>query len=372
MKLLLVGPSKLRYMSYLSFYRELLETSCDEVHILSWNRDGKPDAEIDFPAVFHVYEEYMKDYWPLRKKLPRYFGFRRYVKSILKKEKIDFVVFFQTVTGLSIADILIRQYRGRFVYDYRDVDWTNQIAPLRHISESLARASCATLVSSNGFRERLPILEKIKTVHNASISELKSAKPDTLQLSNFCPPYRLSYWGGIRKGVVDIALLDKFGNDKNFEIIFHGDALDVGSVESMKQYCVENRYDNIHFCGAYQSQDRVKFAKECDFLYNCYVRGASDPAMGNKYYDGLIFGVPQIGYCLSYMGRRIDDLGLGIALDPNDSDFIYQLISYIKNFDPVEYQQARMNEISLIIDEQAEVQENLRQILERVRDGLQG
>ena len=42
-----IGPSKLRYMPYMKHYLDMLEGSGCAVHVVYWDRDGKPDEKWD-------------------------------------------------------------------------------------------------------------------------------------------------------------------------------------------------------------------------------------------------------------------------------------------------------------------------------------
>ena len=61
-------------------------------------------------------------------------------------------------------------------------------------------------------------------------------------------------------------------------------------------------YDNVFFHGEYSAADRLNMAKNTDIIHNLYDKTdkTSHIAMGNKYYDGPLFSLPQLCTTDSY------------------------------------------------------------------------
>jgi hypothetical protein len=55
-------------------------------------------------------------------------------------------------------------------------------------------------------------------------------------------------------------------------------------------------------------------------------------AMGNKYYDGIIYRIPQLCNFGSFMGAKIIENGLGIAISVDD-DFANKIYNYYSDLD---------------------------------------
>jgi hypothetical protein len=47
--------------------------------------------------------------------------------------------------------------------------------------------------------------------------------------------------------------------------------------------------------------------------------------MGNKFYDGIIFYIPQLCYKGSYMGMQAGESEVGLECDPQDEKFANQI-----------------------------------------------
>ena len=78
-------------------------------------------------------------------------------------------------------------------------------------------------------------------------------------------------------------------------------------------------------------EERYEFVKNTDIIHNIYNDTNTLLAMGNKYYDGLIFRIPQICMLGSFMGQLCEKHGIGISLDPQDEYFADKLYYYYKN-----------------------------------------
>ena len=50
--------------------------------------------------------------------------------------------------------------------------------------------------------------------------------------------------------------------------------------------------------------------------------------MGNKYYDGIIFRIPQVGYDGAFMTKMSTEHRVGVALNPWDDSFCQKLYDY--------------------------------------------
>ena len=55
--------------------------------------------------------------------------------------------------------------------------------------------------------------------------------------------------------------------------------------------------------------------------------------MGNKFYDGLAFSIPQLCAKGSYMGKMVDSLGVGLICDADDPEFPNKVYEYYVSID---------------------------------------
>ena len=72
-------------------------------------------------------------------------------------------------------------------------------------------------------------------------------------------------------------------------------------------------------------------------------------AMGNKYYDGAIFRIPQLCFKGSFMGQRVEAAGIGVACDPYEADFTQKIYEYYAALDKEKFSIACDTELERIL-----------------------
>lgn len=325
MKILLMGVQKIKFMPYIDFYLTNLNTEQHEVHLLFWNRDGKEDLTIDSNIVLHEFEHMQEDEVSKVKKIKGFIKYRRHAMKLIRKEQFDFVIILNTATGFLVQDLLWTSYRKKYIYDYRDPTHEN-LFWYKLLVGRIAKHSCVTFVSSDGFRKFLPSYNHINSSHNL-LTEALRKRDIRNQLPRKHHPVRIRYWGMIRDEEMNKVLIKKLANDPRFELHYNGRMQKTG--RNLESYCKQQQIHNVFFHGSYLPHERYKFIRETDILHNIYKEDKLlSQAMGNKFYDGIIHYIPQIFTAGSFMGRKGTESGTGIEYDPQDPDFADNLYNY--------------------------------------------
>lgn len=326
MRILIIGFTKLAYMPYMNFYLEALQDSDAEIHILCWNRDEEPDiTPSNKSIIIHEFKKNQPDEIAKITKIRSFLRYRKYTLSIINAIQFDKIIILHTLPAVLINDIILKKYRNKFILDYRDYTYEG-FAPFRRIIEKLTEASYATFVSSDSFREVLPGLEKVYTTHNLLIDSLNHRDIRSSQKRNH-HPIRLSFWGFIRHESINKQIIKQLGNDDRFELHYYG--REQQTAVNLKEYVSQNNIKNVFFHGVYQPEERYDFASQTDIIHNIYENDAGTKrAMGNKYYDGIVFRIPQICNPGSYMGERVIKENTGTIIDPYDEQFSDTLFNY--------------------------------------------
>lgn len=357
MKVLLLGFAKIAYMPYMHFY--LNELIGHEVDLIYWDRDGMSDTPI--PSLINLafkFEANMEAELPLRKKLAYFKQFRQFSLNILKQNRYDKIILLHTTQGLTILDYLLLRYRKRYSLDFRDVSY-ERIGIYRWLVGLMARNSALTYVSSNAFRKFLPKIP-IYTIHNYLKDSLnhRECHPENRSTSKII----LSFWGLVRQVEVNKQLMDSIGNDPRFELHYYGRIQQDG--RTMQQYATNKGLNNVFFHGNYFPEDRYTFAQSTHIIDNIYNTGATTGnAMGNKYYDGLIFRIPQICTKGSYMGAVITQQGVGLAVDFDKGGVADQIWNYYSTIDWGEFSKNCDKALEQVISEQNEAVKQLHKLL---------
>ena len=323
-KVLIIGFTKIRYMPYLTFYLNAIDTEKNDVTLFYWNRDENPDIEPSKSITTKMFHFVMRDSEPKYRKIPAFLKFRKAVIKELCQTHYSFIIVLHTLPGVLINDVLLRNYKGRFILDYRDYTY-EKIGIYKKIIENLARAARVTFVSSNAFRSYLPQLDNIYTSHNITLNTLENRpKNRSLQYK----PIRIRYWGLIRYAKTNIRIIKQIKNDDRFEMHFHGRMQ--GEAEEIQRYCKDNCVNNVFFHGEYKPNERIDFARETDLIQNAQdYDEITKNAVSNKFYDGAIFYIPQLCTDISFMGQCLKKYGLGLPFDSGADNIADQIYYYI-------------------------------------------
>lgn len=320
MKILLMGFAKMKYMPYINFYLDNISKKND-IHIVYWNRDCRQeDLSAYGYATFHEFSSNQKDDVSPVLKIKNFLKYRKYAKKILSENKFDLVICLHTFPAFLLSDVLLSEYKGRYIFDYRDYTYEG-FAPFKKRIADIVKGSKATFVSSDAFRQFLPKSEKDKiyTSHNILMDSLNH-REDASLYGTESPRIRLAFWGFIRHEKINAALIKRISGDSRFELHYYGREQQVAL--NLKKLAAELNSDNIFFHGEYKPEDRYEFIRNTDIIHNLYDDENTRNAMGNKYYDGAIFRLPQVCTEDSFMAKCCLKSGIGFSCNVNDDGFL--------------------------------------------------
>ena len=351
MRVLLLGFGKIAYMPYMNFYLNALGNRDDtRIELIYWDRDGMPDAEVPKQiSKAYKFEAHLEEQLPFKKKLKFFARYRSFALRVLRKNRYDRIIVLHTTPGLTLLDYLSRHYKGKYVLDFRDISY-EYIPVYRKLVARLSRNAACTFVSSNAFRKFLPSQDEIYTIHNYLEDSLNHVgwRSDATREREII---RVSYWGLVRQVDVNKAVMDALGNDLRFELHYYGRMQQDG--RDMEEYARAKGYENVIFHGAYMPEDRYEFALKTDLIHNIYDLGHTmGNAMGNKYYDGVIFEIPQVCTEDSHMGDVITERQVGITINLHDAHIADKLWNYYNGLDWEAFQQNCKTALEIFLAEQ--------------------
>lgn len=329
MKVLIIGFTKVKYMPYMKFYMNQLIKSGAEVSLVYWDRDLSSDEPLPTEIAAYCFQDEMTDSESIIRKIPHFINFRKHASQIIKKNSYDLVIVLHTIPGVLLLDKLVRPYGGKYILDYRDYTYENHIV-FRLVVKSLFKHSKMTFISSEGYLNSLPQIKKYILSHNLSADHIEDRS--FLKNKYNTSKVRIRYWGMIRHENINREIISKLGNDSRFELHYHGREQD--TADKLIHMVKEKNYENVFFHGEYSPQERYDFARESDLLLNIYENDIkTKSAMGNKYYDGLIFYLPQLCNKDSFMGLKAEKAEVGIMVSPFDERFADEIFDYYINLD---------------------------------------
>ncbi len=330
----------IRYCPYLSRYTDRLDVAQSEYKVLFWNRAG---LKLNIKENYRYYDSPSAEDLGKAKKLIDFLGFRNWVKKQLKEIKPNGIIFLSTLSAVLLWDVA-KAYRGRYVFDIRDYSYEN-ISIFKKLESRIIANSYFTAISSKGFRAFLPEHEYI-IAHNFNRNDMV----EPFRFARKSEPYQIVWNGTVRFFDYQKNYLDVFKNDPRFILVYHGAGTDL---EQYKKYCIENGITNVSFTGAYDNRDKAKLLENAALLNNCYGGRDGDElryAISNRFYDGLVYHIPQIVEDGGYKAGEARRLEVGLGVEPT-SDLPDKLYQYYTGLDTDAFNLNCENALKAIISE---------------------
>lgn len=320
----LIFCGDLKYCPYIQRYIERLDAVNAEYEVVFWNRSGE---ELSLPSNY----KYFKDSSELKKrklnKIFDFFKFRRYLLNYLSKTKCNKFVLLSTLSGVLVGSELIKR-KAKYIFDIRDYSY-EWLYPYYIMEKNVIEHSFRTVISSPGFKKFLPDDKDYIIAHNFNRKDIKKINND-----RYDDVVKIVWLGVIRFFDYQCKIISALANDDRFELLYHGDGPDL---DRLKVFCHDRCIKNVMFTGSYDNRYKDNLLFEADLLNNCYgyLGGGGNKlkyAISNKFYDGLIYRIPQIVEKDGYKSDLVKQYRLGMALDI-DGDIANQIISFRKQFD---------------------------------------
>ncbi|WP_313468635.1 hypothetical protein, partial [Carnobacterium sp.] len=279
MKICILSIVNIKHMTGAAVYQDYFKKhniEYDIIYIDKYLENEKTNAKD-----IYKYELKIEKDWTKEKKVFKYFSFRKFAKKILLKNKYDLVITWGTETALLFFDILLLNFKKKYLINIRDyANLNNKVK--KNILKIMLKSSAFTTISSNGFKSFLPEYNYVR-MHSVNKEVLKNAevKNDFVILSK---PLKLCFIGNVRFYENDIKLINELANDSRFIIQYFG----VGS-EVLEKYTAEREIKNVEFIGKFEVERTTELLNRADIINNLYGFNdiALDTAVSIKYYYSL-------------------------------------------------------------------------------------
>lgn len=330
----------IKYCPYLSRYTERLRLKNIDYEVLFWNRGG---FDISFKPNYHYYNRPSSESLNKIIKTVDFLRFRVWIRRRLNLSKPDGLILLSTLTGILLFDVA-RKYKNRYIFDVRDYSY-EKISFFKRLETKIINNSCFTAISSKGFTSFLPEHDYV-VAHNFNRLENNTH----FSFARKVEPYQIVWNGTVRFFEYQKQFLDVFKNDPRYILVYHGAGTDL---EKYKEYCKNNGINNVSFTGDYDNKNKYKLLKDAAFINNCYGGRNGDElkyAISNRFYDGLIYHIPQIVENTGFKAKETNRLNIGIPVEPT-KDLPDKLFNYYKALDEEAFNRACDKALLEIIDE---------------------
>ena len=330
----------IRYCPYLSRYTDRLDAAGVGYEVLFWNRGG---FELEVGKNYKYYDKPSPEDLGKAKKLADFAGFGRWVKKQLSVSEPDGLIFLSTLSAILLQGVA-KRYKNRYIFDIRDYSYEN-IGVFRKMEARVIKDSYFTAISSKGFRAFLPEHDYV-IAHNFNRGDVAEG----VSFVRKQEPYRIVWNGTVRFFDYQKKFLDVFGNDPRFMLVYHGAGTDL---EKYRSYCREKGFTNVCFTGGYDNKDKAKLLADAAILNNCYGGRDGDElryAISNRFYDGMVYRIPQMVEKGGYKAEVTKKTGVGIDVSPDESlpDRLYE---YYRKTDKAAFDEACRRSLDEIIKE---------------------
>ena len=207
MKIGLILPANVWYCPFVSIYTKMLDKENIDYDLISWNKEGNETQGIQFNKQY-------KTKGRLTKLIP-YFEFASFIKKTVRRNRYDKLIVFTPQVAIFLCDFLEKYYKGRYIFDYRDLSIEQKFL-FKLPFKKVLRNSFANVISSPGFKKCLPANFEYLLSHNFDIDAVRNA----LVESN-CEPVKtddikILTIGGIRDYSSNIEVVKALANKENF------------------------------------------------------------------------------------------------------------------------------------------------------------
>lgn len=338
----LVFCGDLKYCPYIQRYIERLEKNKKEYKVYFWNRSS---FKLDLPSNYSFFDEGSDLKKNKFQKCLDFIKFTLWIKKELKKSKINKLIILSTLTGILLAPHILKN-NIRYIFDIRDYSYES-LRIFFMIEKAVIKKSFFTAISSKGFENFLPRHNYI-IAHNFNRNDIK--REYKFKKSNG----KITFvWNGVMRFFdYQRQYLELLKNDARFLIIYHGDGPDL---EKYQKYCKINQFTNVVFTGSYNNSEKESILKNACVLNNCYgyVKNPGNKlkyAISNRYYDGIIYHIPQVVEYSGYKAEIVKQTHIGINSRPS-KNFANELYEYYKSINEEEFNKYCDKEMEKIIEE---------------------
>ena len=343
---------------YLHRYTDVCDINKVKYEVLFWNRCGEV---LNLPKNYLYFDMQSKEEQNFVTKSMDFLKYRGWLKRIIKQRKYKKLIILSTLSGIILFD-LISKYKYRYIFDIRDYSYEH-LRPFYKIEQKIIKNSYYTAISSPGFKNFLPQNEYF-IIHNMQREEMEDEHFRRFQKKRYGDILNIVWNGTMRYFEHQKKIIDNLANDSRFMMYYHGTG---PQLDKYERYVFENGIKNIFFTGKYDNSEKSKLLKDADILNNTYWVDENENevlyALSNRYYDGLIYRIPQLVEFGTYKSLLCETNGIGIGIAPNTENFADKLYEWYFNINQQVFEENCQKLLSGAINDERKMSKKLTAFL---------
>lgn len=305
-KICIIGTSNLKHISLISLYTKFFDKHNVPYDIVYLDRYGIEEKT----TASNVYRFTYVPKAGKVNKLLMFASFRKYANKILKANKYDTVITWQTTGAYLFADILLRRFKGRYIVNVRDYVIENNRFFHWLLAKLVNNARFVT-ISSDGFRRFLPKADYIKVNSvNEELLEGLTGRPQNNSL-----PIKIGFAGNCRYFRESYKLIDALGNDDRFELWYCG-----SNSEVLKEYADTKGYNNVKTMPTFNPKDTIDIMASFDMVNSAFGNDAMDNStlMPIRLYTAIAIHRPMLVNENTQLAKEVREGRIGFAISSYD------------------------------------------------------
>jgi hypothetical protein len=250
--------------------------------------------------------------------------------------------------------------QNRYIFDIRDYSPLLRIPFTKNILAKLLKNSYGNVISSEGFKNWLPLNYKYIVAHNTNNNELYNQA----SFKSIDEPYIVLTIGALRDFEANKQVIMSLKNDPRFILVFAGDGI---AYKPLLDFVKAQRINNVRFTGRYLKNEELNIVKNSDFI-NVFLPldKLSSHLMTNRFYLAVNNRKPMIINDGCFQAEITHKYNLGVIIKDRQN-LKTEFLHYIKNFNKQLFEKGCSDFTSVVLKEQ-DIFENL--IEKFVKDDL--
>lgn len=321
-KIVILSAVNIKHMSLISLYTDFLEKNkinYDIIYMDKYNEKEKIGANKIYRYINPINKKKGFIY-----KILKYFKFKKYAKTILEKNKYDFIIVWNDVAIIMFGLYLAKYWPKKYCLNCRDY-FGEKIFPIFYIFKKAIQYSVFTTISSKGFLSFLPKgnYVEIESLNKKILNECSPRDGKTNKI------IKIGFIGNVRFFKENFKFIKCLKNDNRFELHYYGT-----NSEKIEEYVKSKNIKNVICNGAFPIEETKKYLEKCDMINSIYgtkTIGVRTLVSIRLFYAAYM-KIPILVSKGTYMQKIVEKFKMGYVVDMEERKLADKLYLWYSTF----------------------------------------